>query len=339
MFLKDELLEVLQNNLSIVRFTASRDEISIRCPYCGDSIKNDKHTHLYINITNKNNIFPYYCQKCNSSGIIGYDFLKDLKIYNTTLGAHLEKQNKAVLSSFNKINFKDSSYIREIIVPEYEDTENESSKLNYINNRYSFKLDPEVYTDKYKIIFSFENFLVANEISKINCSEFVFNQLNNQYIGFLSQDNSFIIFRNIDKNCDKKSRYYMYSLNNDFGERYYMPRTQIDLMSLNTKLILTEGIFDIIGVNEYFVKGEENVITASVNGKGYLSLLNKFQRMGILILGIEIYSDADVGIGFFKYLQSQNLMLLYNKVTIYYNDIEKDFGVPKSKIKLKKVNL
>ncbi len=38
--------------------------IVIRCPYCGDSVKNDQHAHCYVHIEQ----FVFYCVRCSTGG-------------------------------------------------------------------------------------------------------------------------------------------------------------------------------------------------------------------------------------------------------------------------------
>lgn len=42
----------------------NRSEIRVRCPYCGDSVKNPMDAHFYISMTPP---FMYHCFKCEES--------------------------------------------------------------------------------------------------------------------------------------------------------------------------------------------------------------------------------------------------------------------------------
>ena len=116
-------------------------------------------------------------------------------------------------------------------------------------------------------------------------------------------------------------------------------------MSEKTTLIITEGIFDIIGVYNHFYGGnDENTIFAAACGKAFNAVILNYIRMGFLDLDIIIYSDADVNVNFYKSLKMSSPYLKNSKITIFYNDLYdpktgfgKDYGCRKNEIKLKKI--
>jgi len=341
--LRDKLIESIKQNVNPYNITNSKDELVIRCCYCSDSQKSSLHTHMYIGLDNEY-CFPYYCQKCTASGIVDRDFLKDINVYDYILMGEIEKFNKK--NSFEKKNkkSKDNSYNvkslikkQSLILPEFKGTSRENAKLDYINSRYSFNLEPEQYIHDYKVIFSFKQFIEQNEIEDIYLNDYMLKNIIRNYIGFLSSDQNYIIFRNIDSNCKKNERYYMYNIyNNPAGKRFYTCNSKIDLLTPKIELVMSEGPFDILGIREYFYKGNtENKIFTSVNGKGYGLIINHFARLGFLNMDITIYSDADVNISLYHSLKRQNLVMGNNKIKVLYNTIEKDYGTKLNHIKLK----
>jgi len=341
--IRDKLVESIQQNLRPANLNSSKNELMIRCPYCGDSQKSELHTHMYIGLDNEF-CFPYYCQKCTSSGIVDRDFLKDINVLDYILMGELEKFNKK--NAYNQKNRKSVNTTYDIkslmkrkplIIPEFKGTSREVAKLDYINSRYSFDLEPEQYIQGYKVIFSFKKFVEENELEEIYLNDYMLKNIIRNYIGFLSSDQSYIIFRNIDPNCRKNERYYMYNIFNDqTGKRFYTCNSKIDLLTPKIELVMSEGPFDILGIKEYFYKGNtENKIFTSVNGKGYGLIINHFARLGFLNMDISIYSDADVGIGMYRNLKRSYEMISNNKTKVFYNTLDKDYGTKINKIKLK----
>lgn len=348
---KDDLVKSIQSNIKPFHFNAGKTEIMIRCPYCGDSSKSALHTHLYVGL-NKRNSIPWYCQKCASSGYVDNTFLKDIGLYDSNLIIECESVKKEYLKNKKTHRLNDeeikgrligSKNLKEkdLILPSYKETKNNRRKYDYLNDRYSFDLSPDEYIKKYKVIFSFKDFIFMNDLEELYVGDEMLKKLLNDYVGFLSSDQSYIIFRNVNKDCLKKERYYMYNIFDDqTGKRFYTINTELDAMTDKITLVLSEGPFDIIGIREYFYKNQtKNIIFASVNGKGYNLVVNYFARLGFLNMDIFIYSDQDVDISKYKSFKKSNPVFMNNAVRVYYNTIEKDCGTKLERIKLKKAPL
>ena len=105
-------------------------------------------------------------------------------------------------------------------------------------------------------------------------------------------------------------------------------------------LVMTEGIFDIIGIYlaEYKdTEKETNAIFAAACGKGYNAVINHFIRKGFLNLKIIIYSDNDVSREKLLEIKDSNYIIRNQPITVYYNELSKDVGVPKEQIKLRRM--
>jgi hypothetical protein len=334
---KDNLIKEINKTQSVHYFTTTRNELRIRCPYCGDSQKDNRHAHLYIQLDNEDTI-KYYCQRCNIGGIISSDFLKDIGITNYDLLndantiSSVYSQNKKQRKDKNLINRFNKS---DVIIPDFNNSNASINKLNYINSRYTFDLSAEEYINKYKVIFSFKDFLLLNKITKIDYDMEFINNINKYYIGFLSADKSYIIFRDITNKFEK--RYFNFNIFNDYdGKKFFVPSCQLDLFNTDTTLVMSEGIFDIIGIKEYFYKdtNNKNMIFCAVAGKGYNFIINNIARLGFIKMNIKIYSDNDVKINYYKKLKTTNSIMKNNDVEVFYNEIEKDYGVHLNQIQL-----
>lgn len=317
------------------RFTTNNRELMIRCPFCGDSIKHANSTHLYIKVMNEqpNNPFPYYCQRCKATGIVDSDFLKMLQIFSTELLVTMNKYNKTLVKS-NKIKLASKTKLK---LPEYEDNKLNRVKLNYINKRLGTNL---TYKDlsKYKIILNLYDVLDLNGITSLTCKDSMGDILDRNFIGFVSYDNNFIIMRNLSKKTLANMRYYNYNIygNYENSKRFYVMPNDVDVLNPTVKVIATEGIFDILGV--YFnVKDQDknsNTIYTAICGTGYNNVIKQFAKMGFLEQDIHIYSDADQKIKSYNYVKSDIEDYIDGDLDIYYNKLEKDFGVTKEQIEL-----
>jgi len=328
--------------------TSNRKEIRVRCPYCGDSQKNRNDAHFYIEMKIP---FKFYCQRCNTGGILTQDTLKDLEIFDSSLSVSLIEGKKISrkLSGIKKIEaapFKKkinnktdtlSKYIKNNIFMDENDFSLLFKTTNYFNERFKTSFSKEYLEEKFKCILSPFNFFKKNNIFT-DLSKYNFNEA----IGFLSSDNSYAIFRDISNL--QKTRYYNLNIfpyeNGSINSKIYNIHSDINVLEEKVNLIITEGIFDIIGVFIHFYLGKEeekNTIFAAACGKSFLAVIQNFVRLGFLDFNLIIYSDADVSINFYKNLKNSSVYLRNMPITIFFNIKEKDFGVSKDKISLKKV--
>ncbi len=145
---KQNFINILKANLDIVNINASGTEAAIRCFFCGDSTKSGRHAHLYISLNSEYG-FPYYCQKCLSSGLVNKNFLRDHGIADYNLSMQIENDNKKLKSLTKHYRRKMSGVLDKLnskpnlIIPDFNGTKTSIKKINYINNRFSFNLEPE----------------------------------------------------------------------------------------------------------------------------------------------------------------------------------------------------
>ena len=330
---EDKLVTTIRKKLHPSYLNSNKSELIIRCPYCMDSQKNPKSAHLYIKLKEP---YPYYCQLCNASDSnISNEFFKDIKIYDEDLYLSLYKFQ---MKFKQELKYKLSSNLsaKKLILPKLSGIESELIKLNYINNRLGIDLSLED-CNKFKIIVNFKEFFLQNKLNIITDTEETISNLNKYCVGFLSTDSNYIIFRNISSE-KLNFRYRNYSiLDNENAVKFYIFNDSgINILNPSVNLVLTEGIFDILGVYHHFYKPiNENTIFAAVNGKGYYHIILYLARLGFLNINLEIYSDADVPLKFYQTLKKYNEIIKYSKIKIHYNTLKKDFGVTKDEIKLK----
>jgi hypothetical protein len=310
--------------------TTNKKEVRVRCPYCGDSKKDPSHAHLYIEMRPP---FKFYCQRCSTAGVLNQQTLRDLGVVNNDLSVSVIEANKTIKKGNEKITYKKTKLDFNTV-----NSQQSANVLDYFSYRFQKDFTLDYIVNKYKVVADSQQFFQDNNIH-VPPGQYDF--VNS--IGFASSDNSHIIFRDITN--QQRKRYYNLNLNpyeeRNITNKIYNIKSNIDILSDEINLVISEGIFDIIGVYEHFYKDniadKNNYIFASANGKGYVPVILNYMRMGFLNLNITIYSDADVHINFFKDLKKSLSYLKNTQLTIYYNTIDKDFGLPLDQINLKKV--
>lgn len=316
--------------------------VVVKCPICGEGHKRHNHGHCYIGLINNGPPVVYHCFIGECSGIVTPEFLHSMEIYDNELDNILNIFNK----SYDKIS-KESRKIYMIqkkkdnlIIPNIEERNSNILKLNYLRKRMKIGFSFENCKDL-RMVFSLYDFLDANNI-KPNLNRYkrkILDVVNNDYLGFLAANNSHIVFRNIRDN--KNLRYLKYEIFDEpsLGNIIYnIPGTRCDIFSDDVNLHVAEGTFDILGVYNSICHGNKiNNIYSACCGSGYLNTIRYFIKLGFIgNLNVNIYSDKDKDPTFYKktYL---NIKPWVKSINIYYNELSKDYGVPKDEIEISKI--
>ena len=331
--LVDQLKTLKPYNLA-----SNKSEIAVRCPFCGDSIKSASSTHLYIKLNVQDGEpHTYYCQRCRAKGIVTSELLKMLKIYNSELNVNLGINLKNANKKGNKIVYTVSK--ANLKLPEYEPDKLSLFKLNYINNRLGINLKLED-LNKFKIFLHLYDLLEYNNIDYLTCKDGMGDTLDNNFMGFISYDNNYLIMRNLSKKKLSNMRYYNYNVYNNYNntKRFYIIPNKVNYMKDELNIHICEGIFDILGIYHHLVNDEQrkNDLFAAVCGTGYNNVIHEIAKLGFINMNITVYSDADQNIKMYKNLKKEFPFLTDKKITVIYNTIGKDFGVKKEEIKIKK---
>ena len=320
---QDYVKNYLLKNVKPAYLTTNQKELRVRCPYCGDSKSNKSHAHLYIEMKPP---FKFYCQKCSTGGILSHETLRDFQIYDSNLAVTIHKINKSIPKTLGTKSYKNN-----ILINNLYDEDIEERNLEYIERRFDSSFDISELNSKFKCVLNPPRFINDNNIN-LGGNTFDFSNA----VGFISSANSYVVFR--DVSGMQKKRYNNLNLSPDLeipGGKIYNIRNTIDIMK-NNKLIITEGIFDIIGVYKNIYDSDDNGnIFAAACGKGYNSVISYFVHRGIYDINVEIFSDSDVPPEFYSNLKRSCPYI--EKITVFYNEKSKDYGVPKSEIKLRKV--
>ena len=190
------------NQFPVHIWNSANNQIQTRCVYCGDS-RNKLHGHFSIKIDmNSDSIILYRCFRCNESGILTSQTMEDL-------GIPLSIEDAKALDVLNRLNNK-STYARQrplnYRVPVLIDPVDSKLKLDYLNNRLGIEFTPEMIQES-KIILSIMDFFSENKIRlPDHINPRMIKLIEENYIGFLSANNSKITFRRV-VNYDQLSCY------------------------------------------------------------------------------------------------------------------------------------
>ena len=344
---KLNLIEELFNTRSYIK-QVNDYEYRTRCEFCGDSDKNPNTGHMYIHINPNDNMpMVYHCFKCESSGIVDSEFLSIMELGDSNMKSSVESLNKTAdkIKAQTFIN-GDKTIIFDYKLPEIK----RGKKTKYIEERLGKSLTDEELKNL-KVITSFREFLILNKIKELLVDNNSAVRLENNYVGFLSYGGSHILFRDITGK--EQLRWIKYPITNESKQcrLFYSMESVIDIFTKEKiKINLAEGVLDIASCALNLENNKANCLNIAVCGKHYTSILNRLLLLGIVGDNVElnIYADNDAEFNHknnnpttIKYFNKllYKYKHLYGRVNIYYNILEKDIGVPKNRISLKKYTL
>lgn len=314
----DEFIDYLRDNLGCEPKITSSNIIT-KCPVCLDQhIKEGKdHRHLYISLEAP--IFNCFQAGCPARGMIG-----KLVKYIEGKDSSDKFVNREEIKKFEKIKISETRQKKENVKLKIPDLKIDlfPNKEFYIKKRLKFQIN-NIYNIN-GLIFDVNEFLRINNIvgdMKLNrIKEF----LHNNFVGFLTRNNSNIIFRNINEKSN--FRYYKYRIfKNNFMDYYC-----INNIKRNDKktIVLAEGIFDIFC--EYLFDSTKNKSETKLYASSHS---DKFQSLIKSIIfdeqlfrpNVKILSDKGISLDFYKKIKKYNKHII-NDLVVYYNKAGKDFG-------------
>lgn len=307
----------------------SHNEFSIRCRYCGDSDK-PHSAHLYLGYSPKHDAVGFHCKKCSSAGLVSRNFLA---LYDFTSTEISELSNVMSLSQYNMHTSNSTQKTikkisRTLPIPLQKNYETDE-KLAYLNTRF----DDFLNLQKYKIVLSIHQFLYENQIDKWFKEEWL-DLLDDSYVGFLNNNGTKIIFRNVPNLGEKwHKRYYVIDLteNDDktHYEHFYNPIVSLNLTKpINVRM--SEGTFDAINIEQQLPL--ENSVSIAVLNKDYISKIEYcFEIFGI-DTNIEIYIDSD-------HKDMRQFKPYKDVIKVYKPFIENDYGEKDIKISVIEVEI
>ena len=333
----EEYVDFLTSHIKPFAYpVAGRREVNCRCFYCADS-SNMRKGHFYISVPKEDEPSFFYCQKCHAHGIVTNDKLMEWGIFNSQWGVELTRYNSKVLSLAKNKKFLDSIIynIRNTFV-----TNDKLSlyKLKYINDRLGTNLTLKDCLSN-KIVLNINDLIRENRL-ELTRNPNIIEQLDSNFLGFLSFDNAFI---NMRKVVDKEvyhtidKRYINYNVFDKYDNtlKFYVIPSNIDLMNPTpVRLHISEGPFDILSIKYNVVENNGRDIFVSVGGSSFKGCIRHFlTKMGIYNMEIHIYKDNDQTMH--QIYDIAGLLQYFNVPLYVHNNAyqnEKDYGVPKERI-------
>ena len=334
--------EFLLSSIPVSKPASGGAEINCRCFYCPDSA-NPKHAHFYISIPRTNTPSKYYCQLCGESGYVTHNTLLDWNIWDDQIAIDLIEYNKhtSVKSTGSKLK------VYRLMNPISRDSDISKFKLDYINKRLGTNYSYQDLIDL-KIVLNLKDTLEYNHISKITRDPNIVDQLDINFLGFISIDNAFLnmrrlcddglVFKSIDK------RYINYNIYGKFdtSQRFYTVPTKIDLYNIPTRIHIAEGPFDILSIYEN-VRYREPGIYTSIGGSNYLGIvMYMIETFKLPCVEVHIYPDNDNSGSNNKMKYAYYRLKNLNIPTYVHRNVypgEKDFGVTKDRITEQVINM
>ncbi len=321
---QDTFVDYLKRKLGDPIKVTSKNIIT-KCPWCEYGDDKD-HYHMYI--STEIPIFHCFHANCEQSGGLK-KFLRKLEGHDIS-ERFVDKSKLKELSRKREI-FIDQEKLQSLIhVPKLE-PKRFMLKEMYIQKRLKFSRVPSI-TIK-GLIYDVEKFI---DINRIPIDETLFrlkDYLHSNFVGFLTENNSTVIFRNIDHSHSMKF-FKLRIQESNFLDYYKLPGNKIN----SNKIVLAEGIFDIFSENIFDILNIKNDVKlyASALSSKYLSLIHSiiFHEQ-IFQPEVIILSDRGVGLDYYKKMKFFNKHII-DKISICYNKTGKDFNdTPVTPVKYK----
>lgn len=315
--------------------------INCRCFECPDG-KSINSKHFYISIPqSKDEPSLYYCHKCHCGGVVSYKKLIEWDIYEEDIAIELVEHNKnCSIKSTNDKYFNRTVY--RLFNSYVSDDDVSRAKLQYINTRLGCNFSYKELTDL-KVCLNLKDLLNENRVQSLTRDPSVVDQLDSNFLGFISIDNAFLNMRRL---CDEgkvyksiDSRYINYKIFDKFdtSERFYTIPTEIDLtIPERVKIHIAEGPFDILSIYKNLRCGERGIYT-SIAGSNYMGIAMYFLQMFKLpYVELHYYPDNDKYGSNYVMNRIKTLLQPLGAPFYVHRNLatgQKDFGVAPDKIK------
>lgn len=316
--IKYQIMKEIEDNVPIFK-KVSNIRWRIRCPFCGDSSKDPRDSHMYLkcDYDNPNEPILYNCflANCGAQGKVDKRFMAKLGI-KSRVEYQLSNQRYSKLFALKETNV-------EILTGE---PKLNSIQVKYIEKRLGKGLSYEDY-DKFKIIWDMNTIIPYISDNKTR------NTLPciRDSISFLSDDKSTIISRGIED----EDGWRKIKILNTGNRIFYTIKTVFNLFTSDDITVnIAEGIFDIISVYKNFNDGENSAYIA-ILGSDYEGAVNYSIIKGLVgsNVTLKIYIDEEI--------DEKNLSKQLKKYKYFFKNIiliknikSKDVGVLRSNIEL-----
>lgn len=307
----DSFIDYLRDNLGSEPKITSRN-IIVPCCWC-EFGKDKDHYHLYISLEAP--IFHCFHASCERGGNL-VKFLKKVAGHDVS-DAFIDKEKVAEYKSKKVFEQKTGT---QVILPKINRGSYPRKDL-YLNKRLMFANIPN--TAIKGLIYDVHDFINVNDIP-VDATLFKLRDyLHENFIGFLTEHGSTVIFRNVDHS--HSMRFFKLKVQwepfLDYYKLYGSSRK-------SSKIVLSEGIFDIFSEHIYDtlnIKKDIRLYACALSSK-YIGLIQSIVfheqlfRPDVIIL-----SDRGVDKAYYSKMKYYNKHVI-NSLSVYYNKTGKDFN-------------
>jgi len=278
---QDSFGDYLKDKLGVEIKVTSKN-IICPCPFCEYQKKKD-HYHMYISLEAP--IFHCFHASCEQSGTLR-KFVKRLEGHDIS-ETFVDKRRFEEISKKKDIFIDKEEGIIKFTVPKLN-RQRFVEKEFYIKRRLKFANIP---TTRIKgLIYDVDKFIEVNHIPVDETLFRLRDYLHANFVGFLTEHNSTVMFRNIDYK-HTMSFFKLKVQKNNFVDYYKLTGNSPQ----SNKIVLAEGIFDIFTEHIYdSLNLKDNVrMYASALSSKYLSLIqsiiftNNYFNLKLLYFQIE----------------------------------------------------
>jgi len=307
---KDFLREFLGDYIKV-----SHKNIIVPCPFCGEYKQKKNHYHLYISLEAP--IFHCFAPGCNAHGMLNklFEKLEGRDKSENYIDKEKIKENK-----IKDIKLSAPTEKKKLILPEIREDIFKLKSL-YLNTR--LKFSNYGLKNIKGLIFDVNKFIDDNNIKVDNNLQRIKDYLHSNFIGFLTEKNSVIMFRNIDDNSD--FRFFKLFISETkfldyyklYGGNYY-----------SNHVVIAEGIFDIFNEHIFDTINLKNQVKLYAAGlsTSFESLIKSIVfNEKIYRLNVSVLADRGVELEYFKKIKRYNTHII-DQMNVYYNRNSKDFG-------------
>ena len=311
---QDEFLEYLKRKLGDHIKTTSKN-IICPCPWCEYGDDKD-HYHMYISLEVP--IFHCFHANCEQSGILK-KFLSRLEGHD--ISDQFVDESKLKEMAKRREIFKDQEKIQSKIILPQVNSSKFMLKDMYMKQRLKFSRTS--ITSIKGLIFDVDSFLQINQIPIDETLFRLKDYLHSNFVGFLTENNSTVMFRNIDHTHSMKF-FKLKIQQSNFLDYYKLPGNNKN----SKKIVLAEGIFDIFTEHIFDtlnIKQDVKLYASALSSK-YISLIHSiiFHEQ-VFQPEVIILSDRGVGLDYYRKMRKYNPHIV-DKLTVYYNKTGKDFN-------------
>lgn len=275
------------------------NECNVRCPVCGDSTKNLNHAHMYINLESPHMVF---CQRCGyRARSLTVEILEGLGAAEREASVYVRLVEKNERRSGRSRRRPPSLAVgnTRLKIPQPSmDDEYDRATVQYLEERLGGEPLSKEEIERYRIVTcGLYGFLDANDIDKLTIHQREADRLNDSCIGFLSADESYIIFRTMDDKFVKNGgrRYTNYRIYEEWeGSKSFTARADINIAAPIHNVVCAEGIIDLIQLERVYYperRWTDSHIGVATCGATHETVLRQMVTLGVMSQNTDLYID------------------------------------------------